>query len=521
MIYNAFFGFREEPFGITPNPRFFFLSKGHEDALAHLKFGISENKGFVMITCQIGSGKTTLMKYFIDKLDDKTHTSVILNPKVYPLELLKSINRDFGIKCDGSTYDDLIACLNDFLIDSYSKGQKAVIFIDEAQSMSTESLEFVRLLSNLETNTKKLLHIVLLGQPELRDIIGDQKMKQLDQRISVRYHIGPLKQDEIKRYIQHRMTKAGSIAAFPHTSKSVEMIYRYSRGLPRLINIACDRILLTAYSEGQIKISDKIVKIGLKELGLKDNGVRIYILASLIFLLGMILIYNKKPEFDFESILLKTGPDKAAEKTVKKERFTMDSEGMVMVSDPADAKDASFLTLLNHWGEVNLPLKQGAEEIAKERGYSIYSFDNDWEKLFKLNMPCIIHSKEDSISKWSVLLWIVDRDAVVFEPVRGKMIVPVSYLKNSVSGFVMLWKNKYNNAEKILELQEYLIMEGYFKKPKTGVFGDYTKKTLMKFQKEKRIPASGEFDEETMLVMSKDKFTPEIFPREDKKGRAE
>ena len=513
MIYNSFFGFREEPFGVTPNPRFLFLSKEHEDALAHLKFGISENKAFVMLTGEIGSGKTTLMKYFIESLDDKTHTSVILNPKVDPLELLKSINRDFGIKYDRSTYDDLIACLNDFLIECYSKEEKAVIFIDEAQSMSTESLEFARLLSNLETNTKKLLQIVLLGQPELKGIIGDQKMKQLDQRIAVRYHIGPLKQDEIKRYIQHRMTKAGSISAFPHTSKSLEMIYRYSRGLPRLINIACDRILLSAYSEGQIKVSNKIVKTALKELGLKDRSFRIYVLASLLVSLGVLFVYNQQVKNDLVEMLQKNGPDKAAEKTVQKARFSMDSEGMVMVSDPADTKDACFLTLLNRWGEVDLPLKHGAEEVIKERGYSVYSFGNDREMLPILNMPCMIYSKEDGISKWSVLLWIIDKDAVIFEPVRGKMIIPLSYLKNSVSRFVMLWKNKYNNADKIPELQEYLIREGYFKKPKTGVFGDYTRKALMKFQKEKGLSVTGELDEETMLVMSKDESIPEIFPR--------
>ncbi len=512
MIYDSFFGFTEEPFGVTPNPRFLFLSKVHEDALAHIKFGISENKGFVMLTGEIGSGKTTIMKYFIESLDEKTHTAVIFTPKVQPLELLKLIIRDFAIQCIGKTYDDLITCLNDFLIECYSKGERVLIFIDEAQNLGVECLEFVRMLSNLETATRKLLQVVLIGQPELRDIVRHKKLRQLDQRIAVRYHIGALKRDEIEKYIYHRLKKAGSIILFPQ--KSFSRIYRYSRGLPRLINIACDRVLLAAYSNGQIKINNKIIKEAMKEIGVKKKSILIYVFASLLVSIGIIWFFNEQIKVNIVNILNHFKSINTEEKTEKKARFSMDADGMVMVTDPGDAKDACFLSLMMHWNEVNLPLTQESETLARERGYSVYSFGSDWDRLARLNMPSIILSKENNRTRWGVLLWIINEDAVIFDPLEGKMIIPLRYLKNSVLQFVMLWKNNYNTPDRIKKFQRILRMQGYLNRPETGFFGKITKEALKRFQRERGIPESGEFDIETMIILSKDEMTPEIFPHE-------
>ena len=159
MIYNKFFGFREEPFGLTPNPKFLYMSKKHEEAIAHLNFVISENKGFIMLTGEVGSGKTTLIRYLLNNIGNYTHTSMIINPKVDPLELLKLVNYDFGVTAAGATEKDNLEALNNFLLDAFSKNEKAVLIIDEAQELSLESLEFIRLLSNFETNTKKLLQV--------------------------------------------------------------------------------------------------------------------------------------------------------------------------------------------------------------------------------------------------------------------------------------------------------------------------------------------------------------------------
>lgn len=216
MIYDKFFGFREEPFGVTPDPRFLYMSKKHEDALAHLNFSVSESRGFAMLTGEVGSGKTTLIRYLLDNLSSDTHTSLIINPMVDPLELLKLINHDFGVVCAGNTQKDHLDALNNFLLDSFSKNEKAVLVIDEAQELSPECLEFIRLLSNLETNTKKLLQVILVGQPELKKIVSGEPLRQLDQRIAVRYHLESLDFNDTIIYINHRLKIAGGgMVTFP------------------------------------------------------------------------------------------------------------------------------------------------------------------------------------------------------------------------------------------------------------------------------------------------------------------
>lgn len=512
MIYASFFGFIEEPFGVTPNPRFFFRSKVHEEALAHIKFCISENKGFIILTGEIGSGKTTLMKYFIENLDEKTHTAVILNPKANPIELLKLINRDFGIDCSGNTYDELITCLNEFLISCYSRGEKALIFIDEAQGMSIESLESVRLLSNLETSTAKLLQVVLIGQPELRDIIKNEKLKQLDQRIVIRYHINPLRRDEIAGYIHHRLRKAGSLLIFP--KENLKPVFRFSKGIPRLINIACDRILLVAYSEGSIKVTGKIINTALRELGFKTKGLLKYSSAFIILSLVVpVFVYREKIVKASHAFLSEIRLSRITRKNVQKPRFSTNAEGMVMVTDIADARDACFLSLLKHLGEVNLPLSQAAEVITKERGYSILEINNDWERFLKLNLPCIMKIQGNQKDTWTVLLWIISDDAVIFDPLEGSKIIPLGSLKKSASGFVLLWKNKYNSPDNILKLQGVLKEEGFLNISKNGILDKATKEALLKYQKGKGISQTGSLDEETMLVLSRDEYTPGIFPQ--------
>ncbi len=292
MIYNNYFGFNEEPFGVTPDPKFLFMSKCHEDAMAHVMYGIDQHRGFVMLTGEAGSGKTTLMRHILQGLDPDIRTAMILNPKMSELELMKFINHDFGLKLKRSaTYKSLMDDLNGFLLQCHQFGGKAVLAIDEAQELSPECLEFVRLLSNLETDTRKLLQVVLLGQPELREIINQPRLRQLNQRIAVRYHLGPLKPDETARYLHHRLHRAGSLAlSFPE--KSAKLIHRFSGGIPRLINISADRTLMKTYGEGITSIKTPTVKSAIHELRQMEAGGRspgistkvLWIMLSLLLL---------------------------------------------------------------------------------------------------------------------------------------------------------------------------------------------------------------------------------------------
>ena len=249
-----------------------------------------------------------MIRYLLNTLGHDTHTSLIINPKVDPLELLKLINYDFGVTAAGSTEKDHLEALNNFLLDVFSKNEKAVLIIDESQELSLESLEFIRLLSNFETNTKKLLQVILVGQPELKRIVASEPLKQLDQRIAVRYHLEPLSRDDTTIYINHRLRIAGGgMIIFP--PKGIKLIYKHSHGIPRLINLACDRTLLFSYSEGTINIDAGMVRKAVRDLSFPDSKgttdfLKPAIIGVSIFLLIVILAYGNVSREDsyFEKI---------------------------------------------------------------------------------------------------------------------------------------------------------------------------------------------------------------------------
>ncbi len=258
-MYTQFYGLREKPFNVTSDPNFMFFSRHHKEALAHLFYGIKERKGFLEITGEVGTGKTTLCRVLLNSLDEKTKTAFILNPNLSEVQLLRAITLDLGIKTESKNRNELMSSLNEFLIQQLSLGLNVVVIIDEAQNLKPAILEQVRMLSNLETEKDKLFQIILVGQPELRDKLNSPSLRQLRQRISVRYHILPLESDEIEQYINHRLTVAGGDGLIIFTDKAIEQIYRYSEGVPRLINIICDRSLLAGYVLEKKKIGHDIV----------------------------------------------------------------------------------------------------------------------------------------------------------------------------------------------------------------------------------------------------------------------
>ncbi|MCA9409149.1 MAG: AAA family ATPase [Candidatus Omnitrophica bacterium] len=272
-MYKEYYQLTENPFNITSDPDFFFSSLHHREAYSHLQYGISQRKGIIVITGEIGTGKTTLCRTFLNRLDDNTKTALILNPNFSALQLLQLIVKDLGIQGRLRNKFDLVNALNEFLLNESSLGNNVVIIVDEAQNLGVKQLEQIRLLSNLETEKEKLLQIVLIGQPELHDLLKLPNLRQLNQRVSVRYHILPLSKDELHEYIVHRLNIANSpINLTPKvtfSNEAINAIYRLSKGTPRMINIICDRALLAGFAIGTYTIDENIVYESVKEVGCK------------------------------------------------------------------------------------------------------------------------------------------------------------------------------------------------------------------------------------------------------------
>jgi general secretion pathway protein A len=265
-MYNEFYGFREAPFNITPDPRFLFFSDKHREAFNHVLFGIRERKGFIQITGEVGAGKTTVCRAILSELGPSCKTALILNPLITATQMMRTILLELGLeprRLDRSAYLEI---LNRFLLEQAEAGNDVVLLIDEAQDLDPELLEQVRLLSNLETDQCKLLQIVLIGQPELREKLDQRRLRQLRQRITVRYHLKPLNRFETERYIHHRLRVAGADGRPSFSPWAIRRVHRYAQGVPRLINAVCDKALLYGYVNGTYELKSRAVGRAIREL---------------------------------------------------------------------------------------------------------------------------------------------------------------------------------------------------------------------------------------------------------------
>src|SRR6185369_25353 len=261
-MYTSFFGLGEKPFAITPDPRYLFMSERHAEALAHLLYGINEAGGFIQFIGEVGTGKTMVVRSLLERMPGHADVAVILNPQLTPVEFVLTICEELGIFMrdeDASSIKDLVDLLNKRLLESHAKGRRVVVIVDEAQNLSPETLEQVRLLTNLETPSQKLLQIILIGQPELRDLLGRNELRQLAQRITGRYHLDPLSSTETAAYVKHRLKVAGAQGEL-FTPSALREIHRVTGGVPRMINIVADRALLGAFTEENHRLNARLVR---------------------------------------------------------------------------------------------------------------------------------------------------------------------------------------------------------------------------------------------------------------------
>lgn len=275
-MYTQYFGLREKPFTIPPNPRYLYMSELHREALAHLLYGIDSDGCFILLTGEIGTGKTTICRCLLEQLPATTDIAYILNPKLSAADLLENICEELGITVNNkaNSIKPYIDALNGYLLQSHASGRNTAVIIDEAQNLDIDVLEQLRLLTNLETNTQKLLRIVLIGQTELKDILNKPELTQLKQRVTSRYHLEPLKIDDVKTYIQHRISIAGGGRGQLFSDRAITYIGRITHGVPRLINLLCDRSLLGAYALNSDQADLKIVKKAGKEVFFNESSIQ-------------------------------------------------------------------------------------------------------------------------------------------------------------------------------------------------------------------------------------------------------
>lgn len=269
-MYENYFGLKESPFSVTPDPRFFFFSRHHQEALTTLLYGIESRRGFIQLSGEIGAGKTTICRALLKRLEGRVHSSLVFNPKLSEFEVLQAIVEDFGIQPKGKKRKAYFDALNHFLLEEAEKGFNAIVILDEAQLLSPKSLEQIRLLSNLETTNKKLLQIILVGQPELKVLLNRPDLKQLRQRITIRYHLPELSREDTAQYVAHRMSVAGGDPQV-FSQEATEMLFELSAGIPRIINVLADRALLAAFTRNSKVVDRATVECAQEDL----EGIRV------------------------------------------------------------------------------------------------------------------------------------------------------------------------------------------------------------------------------------------------------
>ena len=272
-MYQHFFGLQREPFSIAPDPRFLFMSERHREALAHLLFGLQTGGGFVLLTGEVGAGKTTVSRAFLEHMPQNCHVAYVLNPKQTTAELLATICAEFHIpKKRARSIKGHVDALNEYLLTTHAAGENNVLIVDEAQNLSAEVLEQLRLLTNLETQERKLLQIILIGQPELRTLLAQPHLEQLSQRVIARYHLDALSPEETAQYVAHRLAVAGLATPVPFDAAALKRIHALTLGVPRRINVLCDRVMLGAWAAGRAQVDARMVDAAWQEISGQSPG---------------------------------------------------------------------------------------------------------------------------------------------------------------------------------------------------------------------------------------------------------
>ena len=527
-MYCDFFGFKEQPFTITPNPRFIFLSKNHREAFAHLLYGIESHAGFIELTGEVGSGKTTILRALLGQLDDSKHRSaLIFNPRLSADELLRTINREFGIKSTG-TIDELMHALNQFLLQEHASSRTVVLVIDESQNLDPLVLEQIRMISNLETDTDKLIQIVLAGQPELGKMLESENLRQLNQRIKVRFHLPPLDFDDMVAYIDHRLEIAGGWKAVTFTPGALRKIFKHSKGLPRLVNVLCDRALLIGFTEECREVSPKMIDLAIKELrreniSTSSSSLLWRVVAALLITIALVATGFITGQYLKPDLTSRTEVQAVAEvkpidaqkpvvELIKNELEDISEIDCAIQGFNVLAKQWDIKPVVEYGGKT---VQRGLETVSARRGMRLLNLTGAKPRdIVKADAPCLLQFKIPGINGTRYLPLIqLDADKfILVSPVSKKSLyMNEAELSVNWTGHAYVpWRNNHKlpdtvppgiNSPEIRKLQLMLASAGTYPGKPTGTFDQATQEAVRKFQREQLIPADGMPGPRTLMYL--------------------
>jgi general secretion pathway protein A len=466
-MYTSFFGLQEKPFAITPDPRYLYLSERHAEALAHLLYGINEAGGFIQLTGEVGTGKTTVIRSLLEQLPGHADVALILNPRVTPAEFLLTICEELHVAVpesgQGST-KTLMDLLGRHLLDTHARGRRVVLIVDEAQNLSTQTLEQVRLLTNLETATTKLLQIILIGQPELRELLDQPDLRQLAQRITGRYHLNPLSQDESAGYVKHRMRVAGATAEV-FTPSALREIHRLSGGIPRVINVICDRALLGAFTQEDHRAGATLVRQAASEVygrpvpapWLKWTTAAAVAAALALVAVGVWTFTTQRPAAATDTVRdgaaspavatlpASAGPDAAAVNAIPAAATATPAAvplDLLLVRHGNDTTtEAALGKLFALWGAMYEPARGRGCDQAGRQGLECLFQKGSWAQLRALNRPAILTLTDDVGRTHQVVLTGLSDEQATLDLGGETREVSITALSRYWFGdFLLLWR---------------------------------------------------------------------------------
>ena len=526
-MYTSFFGINEKPFSITPDPRYLFLSERHGEALAHLVYGVTESGGFIQLTGEVGTGKTTLCRtLLLNRMPSNADVAVILNPQLSALEFLEAICEELGVtppQPKGSI-KALIDALNRHLLDVHAEGRRTILVVDEAQNLAPDVLEEVRLLTNLETAKQKLLQIILIGQPELRELLARTDLRQLSQRITARYHLEPLSRDETDQYIEHRLKVAGALGEVFDTGAKRD-VFRLSQGVPRLINVICDRAMLGAYSIGSRSVNRRLIRRAAREVtgepDLKSGGrwaLPVFGTAAVLLLaVAGWLFWQDRPVAPATAAPAPTtvAATSEPEPPLPEPEPYVSLDDQLALAQELTTTDSALATLFALW---NIDYERGTPSgcaQAEAVGYSCLSQRGTWGGLKQLNRPAVLTLIDVSGDNHHVVLTAIEGQAAELSIGGVSVNHPIDIVSEFWFGqYLLLWRPPNgvsvallpgSRGPNVVWLRESLaaIDPRYRAEPMDSDFYDAElEQQVREFQRDNRLAVDGFAGQHTQIIIN-------------------